>query len=158
MIILRLVAATGGTFDILHRGHKVLLSAALQYDDTIIGLCSDEFVFRRGKYITHKYDVRLQNLTSFIQYKFPDVQYTILQLDDDFGPAVLKSSVNVLVCSEETAHMGDILNNMRLERQLPAVEIVVVPMVRGSDGTRISTSRIRDKIIDKDGNKILSCG
>lgn len=155
---MHLTAATGGTFDIIHKGHETLLSVALQYDNTIIGLCSDEFVMRRGKHVVHNYDVRFRNLTSFVQDNFPNAAYVISRLDDNFGPAVLKSDVNVLVSSEETAHMGDVLNKMRLERGLSVVDVVIVPMVSGSDGTRISTTKIRDRLMDKDGNKILSCG
>lgn len=151
-------AATGGTFDIIHKGHEALLSAALQYDSTIIGLCSDEFVMRRRKHTTHNYDVRLRNLISFIQDKFPDATYVVSRLDDNFGPAVLEPDMNVLVSSEETAHMGYILNKMRLERGLPLVDIVVIPMVSGPDGARISTTKIRNGIMDRHGNKILSFG
>lgn len=152
------IAATGGTFDIIHKGHEALLSVALQYDSTIIGLCSDGFVIRRDKHVVNNYDTRLHNLTCFIRDKFPTTTCVISRLDDDFGPSVLEPSVHVLVCSEETAHMGDVLNDMRARRGLAAVDVVIVPMVSGSDGTRISTTKIRDGIMDENGNKILSCG
>ncbi len=40
--------ATGGTFDIIHRGHLTLLSAAFAISDkVIIGLTSDELAEKR---------------------------------------------------------------------------------------------------------------
>ena len=35
---------------------------------------------------------------------------------------------------------------------MPPVEVVVVPMVLAKDGDRISTTRIRNKEIDDEGN------
>ncbi len=54
--------ATGGTFDIIHRGHMTLLSAAFAISDkVIIGLTSDELAEKRGKLSINKYenDLRL---------------------------------------------------------------------------------------------------
>lgn len=152
----RKIAATGGTFDIIHRGHRSLLDAALQYDSAIIGLCSDEFVRKRGKDTLHDYDTRFYNLDGFICEHFPGKEFQIHPLDDTFGPAVLQADVGILVTSEETYHTGDILNKMRISRGLPPVDVVSVQMVSGSDGTRISTTKIRDNVMDTNGNKILS--
>lgn len=137
------VAATGGTFDIIHQGHLALLRAAFEYDHVIIGLSTDDFAKRRGKTLLHTYDERKAKLKDIISRMFADTICEICPLNDDFGPAVLRPSVDALVASEETSPKGYDLNELRRARHLEPVDIVVVPMVYGADGTRISTTKIR---------------
>ena len=77
--------------------------------------------------------------------------FTISRLENDFGPAAIEGKVDALIVSEETSNKGEILNNLRKEKNLPPVEVVVVPMVLAEDGSRISTSRIKNSEIDTEG-------
>ncbi|MSS86001.1 MAG: cytidyltransferase [Thaumarchaeota archaeon] len=145
--------AMGGTFDIIHRGHLTLLANAFEISDkVIIGLTSDEFVQKKGKTPIHKYDERLKNLVSIIFKEFPNNDFEISQLNNDFGPAVLGKDVQALVVSDETSNQGNILNKLRSKNNLPLVDVIVVPMSLAKDGVRISTTRIKNAEIDSDGN------
>ena len=147
------LVATGGTFDIIHRGHKMLLSRAFGVSSrVIIGLTSDELARRRGKNPLNGYTERLDALTLAVTENFAGRPFRISRLENDFCPAVLEEGVQALVVSEETRGQGDVLNRLRAEKNLPSVRIVPVPMVLAEDGTRISTTRIRNSEIDAEGN------
>ncbi len=147
------LVATGGTFDIIHKGHLELLKKSFEISSTvIIGLTSDELAEKKGKKTTNDYSTRLVSLTSLIEQNFPRTSFRISKLDNDFGPAVLEGEVQALVTSAETSFQGDILNKLRAEKNLPKVEIVVVPMVLAKDGKKISASRIKKSEIDSQGN------
>jgi len=145
--------ATGGTFDIIHDGHMKLLSKAFSISNKIIiGLTSDELAAKKGKDLSKNYQQRFESLKSVIEKNFPESTFEISKLENDFGPAVIEGSVQALVVSEETSSKGQLLNKLRSERNLPLVEILVVPMVLAEDGGVISTTRIKNSEIDGSGN------
>jgi len=147
------LVAMGGTFDIIHKGHLTLLSNAFSISsNVIIGLTSDELTEKKGKKILNKYENRFKSLMSFIKTNFPHKKFQIVKLNNDFGPAVLEENVQALVVSDETGNQGEILNQLRKEKNLSPVKIVIVPMVLAQDGNRISTTRIKKSEIDVEGN------
>ena len=147
------LVAMGGTFDVVHIGHMALLDKAFSISSkVIIGLSSDQLAKKRGKNLTSDYPKRLSLLKSVIEKNFPNSSYEISKLENDFGPAVIEGSVKALVVSEETGDKGIRLNELRAERNLSPVRIVVVPMVLAKDGKAISTTRIKNFEIDDSGN------
>ena len=147
------LVATGGTFDIIHKGHLTLLSNAFDISDkVIIGLTSDELAEKKGKLSINKYEKRLENLTQVISKEFPNSSFQISKLDNDFGPAVLEKGVEALVVSDEKSNQGTVLNQLRAEKKLSPVKIITVPMFLAKDGKRISTTRIKNSEIDAEGN------
>ena len=150
------LTALGGTFDIIHIGHLILLQKAISISEKIIiGLTSDSFIAKTDKKIINNFEQRSENLEKVIHEKFPNCSFEIVKLDDDFGPAVIDGDVDALVVSNETHKKGDILNVLRKERNLKPVEIVIVPMKMASDGNRISSTRIRNSEIDSSGNVLV---
>jgi len=147
------LVAMGGTFDVIHNGHMALLKKSFSISSkVIIGLSSDQLAIKRRKSLVNDYSKRFSLLESTIEKNFPNSSYEISKLENDFGPAVVEGSVKALVVSEETSTKGLHLNELRAERNLPPVEIVVVPMVLAEDGKAISSTRIKNSEIDSNGN------
>ena len=147
------LVALGGTFDIVHIGHIALLEKGFSISKKIIiGLTSDQFAKRKGKTLVHDFQKRVSILESVIREKFPDSEFEIAKLENDFGPAVIEGYVEALVVSDETSSKGELLNKLRLEKNNSPVTIISVPMILAKDGKRISTTRIRNSEIDTQGN------
>ena len=147
------LVAMGGTFDVIHDGHMALLNKSFSISSkVIIGLSSDQLAAKRGKNLVNDYSTRLSSLESVIEKSFPNSSYEISKLENDFGPAVIEGSVKALIVSEETSSKGVKLNELRAERNLPPVEMIIVPMVLAKDGKAISSTRIKNSEIDSSGN------
>tara|TARA_B100000029_G_scaffold223202_1_gene221119 strand:+ start:1201 stop:1662 length:462 start_codon:yes stop_codon:yes gene_type:complete len=147
------VVALGGTFDLIHAGHIALLNEGFSKSKkVIIGLTSDELAVKKGKKLINDFQKRYSTLESLLTEKFPNSEFEIARLDNDFGPAVIKEDIDALVVSEETSNKGKLLNKLRKEQNQSLVTIVVVPMVLAKDGSRISTTRIKNSEIDAQGD------
>ncbi len=147
------LVAMGGTFDVIHKGHLTLLQHAFDIGGSvIIGVTSDKFAADHGKKIQNNYSVRVANLKKLLGTSFPDRKYDIKELNEDFGPALYTEDVQALVVSKETENKGTILNKARAEKNLSPVDIVAVDLVLAKDGKRISSTRIRNGEIDREGN------
>jgi pantetheine-phosphate adenylyltransferase len=149
--------ATGGTFDILHKGHYALLSKAFQVGGhVIIGVTSDEFALQRkpNEKLIYRYCERVKNLEEAISSKFGKVEYTISKLDNIYGPTVLSNRVEAIVSSYETKSNASEINIIRKKRGLQPLKIITIPTIRSQDAVKISSSRIRAGLIDEDGKLI----
>ena len=143
----------GGTFDIIHRGHEVLLNKALDAGDSIIiGLTTDAKAKKgRENEDINSYSQREISLYNWLKSKNAENRVSIVPLDDDWGPGALEEDINSIVVSEETKSVAKKLNTHRIEAGMPQLEVIIVPMLDASDGSRISSSRIRRKEIDSAG-------
>ena len=148
------LVATGGTFDYIHIGHIKLLSTAFEISDhVIIGLTSDRFVkrYKLTSNIKNNYLRRLFNLKKYISLNFKDANYTILKLEDEFGPVISSSQIQAIVVSEETLVKVKQINEIRISNSLEPLRVIVVEIAKSSDGKPISSTRIRNGEIDEKG-------
>jgi cytidyltransferase-like protein len=146
--------AVGGTFDEFHRGHKVLLMKAFEIGEhVLIGLCSDEFVKKMGKpHMTAPYAERLKELRAFLDSLGLSDRAEIIPLNDPYGKTLVDRCIEALVVSEETEKTAIEINQKRSKVQLPPLEIVTIVMVPAENCKPISTTRIREGEIDREGH------
>jgi pantetheine-phosphate adenylyltransferase len=146
--------AVGGTFDEFHRGHKVLLMKAFEIGEHIlIGLCTDEFAEKLGKpHETASYKERLKELRAFLKALGLSDKAEIIPLNDHYGVTVTDRCIDALVVSEETEKTAIKINQKRSEAQLPPLTIVTIKMVPAENLVPISTTRIREGEIDREGH------
>jgi pantetheine-phosphate adenylyltransferase len=146
--------AVGGTFDEFHKGHKVLLVKAFEIGEhVLIGLCTDEFVEKMGKpHTTASYEARLKELRAFLKALGLSDKPEIVPLNDPYGVTVIDTCIQALVVSEETEKTALKINQKRNEAQLLPLTIVTISMVPAENCKPISTTRIREGEIDREGH------
>jgi len=149
--------AVGGTFDEFHKGHRALLMEAFEVGERVlIGLSSDEFAKELRK--PHKvasYKSRLSDLKRFLKTLGLLDRAEIVTLHDPYGVTLSKGCVEAIVVSRETEPTAHEINEKRRARGLQPLEIVVIEMVPAENHAPISTTRIREGEIDREG-RLLS--
>jgi pantetheine-phosphate adenylyltransferase len=150
--------AIGGTFDALHRGHKILLRTAFRAgDQVLIGLSRNGFVRQLVKnHRVDPYQTRKQELLSFLKKERVFERAKIIPLDDPYGPTINNSTIGALVVSRMTKKMADKINMIRRRRGLKPLPVVTIGMVVAEDFEPISSTRIRAGEIDREGYLTLN--
>jgi pantetheine-phosphate adenylyltransferase len=148
--------AVGGTFDELHRGHKVLLTKAFEVGGCVlIGLSSDALVGKMSKpHVTASYAERLKGLEAFLNDLGLWKRAEVVTLDDPYGASIKDRCIQALVVSEETKPTALKINEWREKAALPLLTIVTVNMVPSQNCSPISTTRIRKGEMDHEGRML----
>lgn len=138
----------GGTFDKFHYGHRKLLETAFELGEFVeIGVTSDSFGGLKGD--IDSCELRMKNLSEF----FKDYDnFHLCRIDDKYGPSIYEEDFDAIVVSHETEPTAIEINQIRKEKGMPLLDIVVVSFVLANDHIPISSTRIRNGEIDKKGN------
>lgn len=142
----------GGTFDILHKGHKKLLEEAFRHAGengfVFIGLTKQKI--HNGKRKIRKYEERKKDLIKFLEEKNWLNKSEVIPITSKYGLAV-EEDYDGIVVSPETYNVAREINEKRIQKGRKPLKIIKVPFVLAEDGKPISTSRIKNKEINENG-------
>jgi pantetheine-phosphate adenylyltransferase len=105
-------------------------------------------------HMTASYEERRKELEAFLNARGLSGKAEILPLDDPFGITVTDRCIEALVVSEETEKIAVKINQKRVEARLPPLEIATIGMVPADNCAPISTTRIREGEIDREGHML----
>ena len=143
----------GGTFDDLHAGHKLLLSAAstLCQEKVLIGITHEDLL-RKKKLVEllQSYDQRKATVARFLSIINPKLSVNIVPISDPIGPSGTDPDLELLIVSQETAGAVSFINNARVERGLNELQSYCVDLVTPTDTPeKVSSSILRKEMLGK---------
>ena len=144
----------GGTFDILHKGHKALLDRAFEIAGekgvVFIGISDEKLASQKG--VISSYEERKERVEDYLREKGYR-NYKIIPISNKYG-LTLDEDFDVIVVSEETSEVAKEINRIRRKKGLKEIRIEKIPMVMAEDGKPISSTRIRKGEIDEEGRML----
>jgi len=142
----------GGTFDILHKGHKYLISKAFEVagkqGHIFIGITSGKF-FRNKKNLK-TFNERKKAVLDYISKKKTVNTVVVKPIKDKYGPSI-DGDFDAIVVSPETVESAEEINRKRRGIGKKPLEIIKMPFILAEDGKTISSSRIKKGEIDING-------
>lgn len=146
--------ALAGTFDRLHQGHKALMELGFKLARKVsIGIAKKELCQNKLLAATiETFKIRKETVKKYLREKNLLARTAFFALSDIFGPAVKNKSFDAILVSAETFLNAVKINRVRKAKKMPPLKIIVAPSVKGDDGKIISSERIRNGEIDREGH------
>lgn len=108
----------GGTFDHLHKGHKVFINKALELGEKlIIGLADESLT--KNKFLAQtieSYSTRFNNLKKYLSLKKIRDRVKILKIKDIFGTTVTDKKIEAILVTSQTYPNALIINQERKKK------------------------------------------
>jgi inosine/xanthosine triphosphatase len=142
----------GGTFNVLHRGHRALLDKAFEVGDEVaIGVMSDAYSAKH-KLRSVPLESRLSAIKEYLATK--SKPFTINVINDAEGNLMHDASLSSIVVSPERFTRAEELSKKRKEMGLSELRIYRIGYILADDCTPISSSRVLEGEIDSDGRML----
>ena len=145
----------GGTFDILHEGHKKLIDKAFKIAGkngfVFIGLTTNKITKRKK---IGKIKDRQKKLEDYLIKKGYFNQALIKPISNKYGPSIV-GHFDAIIVSPETCETAEEINSKRTKKGKKPLKIIKIPFVLAQDGKPISSTRILKGEIDENGNILI---
>jgi pantetheine-phosphate adenylyltransferase len=143
----------GGTFDILHDGHKSLIKKAFEVAGNngyvFIGITSGNII--KHKKVIRPFEERKNSVKRFLIQQKPNQKFEIKPINNKYGPSIIEDFEAIIV-SPATKHTAQEINEKRKELKKNPLKIIEIPFVLAQNHKPISSTRIKRKEIDDRGN------
>jgi len=151
--------ACGGTFDLLHAGHKAFLKKVFDSSDKVLlGITSNLYIqsLKNNLHI-EDFEIRKQVVEHFLESIGVLAKAQIVSIDSAYEP-YLETSLDyqAIAVTPQTEQAAIEINIKRKQNGAPKLEVVVIPMKQAQDGELISSTRIRNGEINRDGRFYLN--
>lgn len=147
----------GGTFDLLHLGHKKLLLKAFESGEkVVIGLTSDAFNRSRQKKTYQNETTRKRELSEYLKSQGVQSRFKIIMINTVLGKADINPTLEAIVVTPETRPNAHLINIARIKKQLKPLFIIEVTHALDQKKNRISSTRIREGELDQSGLNFLT--
>jgi pantetheine-phosphate adenylyltransferase len=141
------VVAVGGTFDRLHAGHRLLLTAAAwaAARKLWIGVTDVALLGRKAHAgLIAPVEERARSAARFARRVRPDLEsVAVAVLVDAAGPSGTDASVDAIVVSRETRSSADKINAARVLAGLREMVVITVDVLSGG-AAKLSSSALRE--------------
>lgn len=142
----------GGTFNVLHKGHRALLDKALEIgDEVIVGITSDCFA-SAGRTDLRPLDERRAEVEAYLRSR--NGKWRIAIIDNAAGGTSDRTEISALVVSPETRQRAENINRERASKGLAPLLLVPVPHILAENGMPISSTRILSGEMDREGRML----
>ena len=138
----------GGTFDHLHKGHKLLIKTALSISNNLVIGLTTRRLLKSKNYASklEDYKTREKNLKKFIS-SFTDLKRVkIIELNEPYGPPINDPEYEGLVVSQDTYPNALKMNEIREKKGFEPMIIITIPLIKGEDNKKLSSTSIRKKL------------
>jgi len=148
----------GGTFDVLHDGHRALLNTAFrEADDWVtIGVTSDEKANEARERDVNPYWERIENLHDVASSfrNIYDTDFSTTEITDNYQLAIDVDADFIVLSPEQKTHeRAAKINLERIREGKERLQIIEAPMVEDWQGRKISSTNIVNNEIDIHGHK-----
>jgi len=149
----------GGTFDLLHAGHKAFLKKVFDSSDKVLlGITSNLYTqsFKNSLQI-EDFEIRKKAVEHFLESINALEKAKIVSIDNAYEPYLeISTDYEAIAVTPQTQKTALDINLKRKQKGISELEIIVVPFLYGGDGKIISSTRIRNGEINRDGRPYLN--
>jgi cytidyltransferase-like protein len=149
----------GGTFDLLHAGHKTFIQNALKTSEKVLlGITDDSYIqnsknnlgiedFQTRKFAVEQY-LNSLGVTNRVQ---------VVGISNAYEPYLETSAdYQAIVVTEQTEKAALEINAKRKQNNIPQLQVIISEMKKAQDGKEISSTRIRNGEINREGRMYLN--
>lgn len=148
---------SGGTFDHFHAGHKAFLQEQLSLSEKVlIGVTSDAYIQKNKEKSIESFANRVESLKKFFLFEKATNRVEIQKIDTYAIPKIWeKYPIEAIVVTEDTKTGANRINAQREKNGESLFHIHTVAYIQAEDGKSITSSRIRNGEIDREGNLFI---
>lgn len=149
----------GGTFDLLHAGHKAFIKDALKTGEKVLlGITDDSYVQNSKHNLgIEDFQTRKFAVERFLNSLGAADRVKVVGISNAYEPYLETSTdYQAIVVTEQTKQAALSINAKRKQNNIAELEIIISEMKKAQDGKEISSTRIRSGEINREGRLYLN--